>query len=84
MASHPAQTFPVTPAQFDLLSQRASAAGIALSGTSGSATKDGITLAWTYNAAAQTLMIQCTDAPSFVPSSMIASRIQSLVTSSLA
>jgi hypothetical protein len=85
MSSCPTQLFEnVTPTQFDCLSQKASAAGINISGNAGSATQDGITVEWTFDPAAATLSIQCTSAPFFVPCGTINSKISDLVQSCLA
>jgi hypothetical protein len=84
MASCPAHTFRVTAEQFESLTEKANAAGIAIEGTFGSAAKDGITLEWRFDAGTEALTIQCTSAPAFVPCSMIGSRIQALVRDSLA
>lgn len=42
----------------------------------GEASESGFTLKWTYDAGAQTLEIQCTDKPFFVPCGMVSSRIK--------
>jgi hypothetical protein len=85
MSSCAAQTFSnVTPAQFDCLSQKASAAGINISGNTGTASQDGITVEWTFDPAATTLTIQCTSAPFYVPCAMINAKISDLVESCLA
>lgn len=57
----------ITPERFNCLVQKAAAAGIAISGNAGQATKSGITIRWKFDPAAQTLEVQCMNvlAPSF-------------------
>lgn len=82
MSGCAAQTFGgFTSEQFDCLLGKAQAAGINISGDVGSASKDGITIAWAFDPGAQTLTIQCTAAPFFVPCGTINSRIQEIVDS---
>jgi len=77
MSSCAVQVFSnVTPAQFDCLSQKASAAGINISGN---ASQDGITVEWTFDPEATTLSIQCTAAPFYVPCATINAKINDLV-----
>jgi len=84
MSSCATQVFSnVTPAQFDCLSQNASAAGINISGNTGSASQDGITVEWTFDPTAATLSIQCTSAPFFALCGTINSKIHDLVESCL-
>jgi hypothetical protein len=81
MSGCDAQTFSgITQEHFDRLAQKAqSALAITISGDAGSASRDGITIAWDYDRASQTLTIQCTEKPFFPTCGMIASQIQSLV-----
>lgn len=82
MGSCAAQVFSgVTQGQFDCLLQKASASGIAIAGNTGSANKDGITIAWNYDPDTQTLSIQCTSKPFFPTCGMINSEIHHLVDS---
>lgn len=68
-----------TPDQFTCLLTKARAAGIAITATSGTSSKDGITIEWAFDPAAQTLSIQCTAAPFFIPCETINTTIQNLV-----
>ncbi len=81
MGSCAKQTFNgITQDRFDCLVKKAGAAtGIAMSGNSGQASASGITVAWTFDPIAQTLDIQCTSAPFFVPCGTINSKIHELV-----
>ena len=84
MSSCATQVFSnVTQAQFDCLSQKASAAGINISGNAGSASQDRITVEWTFEPTAATLSIQCTSAPFFALCGTINSKIHDLVESCL-
>jgi hypothetical protein len=66
--------------KFDCISQNVSSqVGVALSGPSGSASKDGFTVTWDFDVTQLTLAIQCTDSPFVVPCSLINSRIHALV-----
>jgi hypothetical protein len=74
------QTFSgITQARFDCLVQQAATAGIAITGDAGEATRDGITIRWQFAPAGQTLELQCTDSPLFVPCGTINARIHALV-----
>ena len=84
MSGCPAQTFTgVTQDQFNSLLEKAAAAGIAISGNSGSASQQGITISWNFDLAAQTLTLECTGKPFIVPCGTINSKIHDLVESSL-
>jgi hypothetical protein len=74
------QTFSgITQARFDCLVQQATTAGIAITGDAGEATRDGITIRWQFDPAGQTLELQCTASPFFVPCGTINAKIQALV-----
>ncbi len=75
----------VTPAQFDLLSRKASAtSGISFEGHTGSASHKGFTVIWDYDLTEQTLVIQCTASPFSVTCGSINQRIHDLVDSAAA
>jgi nitrate reductase cytochrome c-type subunit len=59
--------------------QKAEGYGISVSGDSGEATKNGFTVTWNYDPAAQTLQLQCVNSPLLVPCSIINAKIQELV-----
>jgi len=80
MSSCATQSFSnITLDQFNCLVTKAKDAGINISGNSGSVSQDGITIAWTFEPAANTLSIQCTSAPFFVSCGTINSKIHDLV-----
>jgi hypothetical protein len=69
----------ITPDRFTALQQKAaSAAGIAISGDTGEASADGVTIQWNYDPASERLTMQCTDKPMFVPCSLINAKIGSM------
>ena len=74
----------VSPGQYDRLIEKAKAAGIDLSGNSGTASKFGVEVAWNYAPDAQQLTLQCLRTPFFVSSAEVDARLQSLVKESLA
>jgi hypothetical protein len=74
----------VTPEQYARLVEKANASGLELTGNSGTASKFGVEVAWTYLPDAQQLTIQCLKAPFFMKTSDIDAKIQTLVTQSLA
>jgi hypothetical protein len=78
--SCPAQTFSgITPARFQCLAAQAATRNIPITGNSGSATAEGITVSWNFDPASQTLTLQCTSAPLLVPCGMVNSRLHDLV-----
>jgi len=82
MSQCAAQVFTgVSPQKFACLQGKAATQGIAINGDQGSASKDGITVAWNYEAGSETLTIQCTSAPFFLNCGTINSTIHNLVDS---
>ena len=69
----------ITPEKYQSLLATAKAQGLDLSGETGSTAFQGMDFIWTYDPAAQSLAIQCTGKPIFVPCSMIESRIRGLI-----
>jgi hypothetical protein len=85
MAVHPPQVFSgITPAQYELLTEKARKNGIAMSGNSGSASKYGIELEWNYLPDAQQLTVQCLRTPVFVSAATVDGKLQALVRETLA
>jgi len=70
----------ITAEKYQSLLATAKAQGLDLTGETGSTTFQSMDFAWTYDSAAQSLAIQCTNKPIFVPCSMIESRIRALTT----
>jgi hypothetical protein len=85
MAAGEPQVFKgITPDQYAKLAEKARAAGIELSGNSGTASKFGVEVTWNYLPADQVLTIQCLKAPFFMSTADVDARIQKLVQDSLA
>jgi hypothetical protein len=71
----------ITASRFQCLIAKAAANGIEISGNSGSASKDGITIAWNFDPDAGSLTLQCTDSPIFMPCGVINGKLEQLVES---
>ena len=83
MSSCATQTFTgVTQSQFDGLVQKASTAGITISGNSGETSRLGVSISWSFDPASGALELQCLGKPLFVSCDEINSRIQSWVSAS--
>jgi hypothetical protein len=67
-------SFSMTDAQFAAATTRLRAAGIELTGPTGTLSKDGITATYAY--AAGTLTVEIVDKPFFVPVSMIEGKLK--------
>jgi hypothetical protein len=72
----------ISPERFAALSQKAKGSGIDITGDSGTTTKFGVTVTWTYDPQAQELTIQCTEKPFFLSCDDINGRIQNAMTTS--
>ncbi len=73
----------ITPEQYANLIARAQAAGIELSGNSGTATKFGVEVAWNYAPETQQLTLHCLRTPFFVKPEDVNAKLQALVKESL-
>ena len=69
----------ITLEKYQTLIATAKAQGLDLTGATGSTSYQGLDFTWTYDSAGETLTIQCTGKPIFVPCSMIESRIRALL-----
>ncbi len=69
----------INPEKYQTLLATAKAQGLDLTGQTGSTSYQGLDFTWTYDIAAESLTIQCTGKPIFVPCSMIESRIRALL-----
>jgi len=74
----------VTPDQFTRLVEKAKAAGIDITGNTGTASKFGVEITWNYAPATQELSLQCLKTPFFMSASDVNTKIHSLVAQSLA
>ncbi len=73
----------VTQAAWEAAKQAAARFGVQITAVSDNATSDGFTVHWSYDAATQTLSIQCTDSPFWAPCSTINAEINSMVEATL-
>jgi len=69
----------ITAERYAQLLERAQAEGLALEGERGATQYQGMEFAWSYDADASVLVIQCMEKPIFVPCGMIEGRIRGLV-----
>lgn len=74
---------PVSPAQFEVLTAKARAAGLPIAGNSGAASRFGVEISWNYVPEAQQLTLHCLRAPFFVSADEVNTQIQSLVQQTL-
>ena len=80
MSQTPPQIFSgITPEQYATLMQKAQAAGLALSGNSGTASKFGVEVAWNYSPESRQLTLHCLHTPFFVKLEDVNARIKALV-----
>ena len=82
-ASTPQVFSGITPAQYAKLTEKAKAAGVAMSGNSGRATRMGVEVEWDYSEARQELVLTCIKTPFFVNAQEINARLHSLVSETL-
>jgi hypothetical protein len=69
----------VTEEQYKKLAAQARAAGIAIEGASGKASKMGVQIQWNYVASEQRLTLQCLGKPFYMSMDEINSRLRKLV-----
>jgi len=69
----------VNPEKYAILTAKASAAGIKMSGNSGTASQFGVEVSWSYSPQACELTVQCLDTPFFVSPDTVNAKIKSLV-----
>ena len=69
----------LTTEKYASLLATAKTQGLELAGDSGSTTYQGMDFTWNYDQAAESLTIQCTNKPFFVPCSLIEEKIRQLV-----
>jgi hypothetical protein len=69
----------MTAEKFAALIQTAQSQGLAITGPTGSTSYQGMSFTWNYDPATESLTLQCTEKPIFIPCSMIESRIRALI-----
>jgi hypothetical protein len=84
MASSTPQIFQnITPEQYESFVAKAKAAGIAITGDSGTASKMGVTVSWSYDPPRQQLTVQVISTPFFIKASTVDAKIAALVKENL-
>jgi hypothetical protein len=73
----------ITPAQYSLLIAKAQSSGIHITGNSGTTSKYGVEVAWSYSPDARRLTLQCLKTPFFMSTSDVHTKLQSLVEQSI-
>jgi hypothetical protein len=69
----------INPEKYAALTQKANAAGINMSGNSGTASKFGVEVSWSYSSQACELTIQCLNTPFFMSPATVNAKIKALV-----
>jgi hypothetical protein len=69
----------ITPEQYALLIAKANAAGLALSGNSGTASRLGVEVTWNYTPESRMLVVQCLRTPFFLKPEEVNAKIEALV-----
>lgn len=84
MATGTPQVFSgITPAQYAKLTERARAAGVAMNGNSGRASRMGVEVEWNYSEEKQELVFTCLKTPFFVAAEDFNSKLRELVSETL-
>ena len=73
----------ITPENYATLIKKAQAAGLSLTGNSGTASKFGVEVAWNYSPESLELIIQCLGTPFYVKPEQVNAKIQALVKETL-
>ena len=85
MAGYTPQVFSgITPAQYSKLVEKAKAAGVAMSGNTGRTSRMGVEVEWNYSEEKQELVLTCLRAPFFVSADDVNSKLNALVSETLA
>jgi hypothetical protein len=74
----------ITPEQYVFLIAKANAAGLALSGKSGTAARLGVEVTWNYSPELRLLAVQCLRTPFFLKPAEVNDRIEALVRETIA
>jgi len=74
----------ITPGQYAVLVDKANAAGLALNGNSGTASRLGVEVAWSYTPESGLLSIQCLRAPFFMKAEDVNAKIEAVIRSAIA
>jgi len=82
-ASTPQVFSGITPAQYAKLTEKAKAAGVAMSGNSGRASRMGVEVDWNYSEERQELVLTCLKTPFFVKAEDVNAKLHALVSETL-
>ena len=84
MAPSAPQTFKgISPDKYALLQGKAKGAGIEMEGNSGSASKFGVEMQWSYSPETQELSLQCLKHPFFMKAEDVDAKMRNLVQQTL-
>jgi hypothetical protein len=78
-ASTPQVFTGITPAQYIKLTEKAKAAGVAINGNNGRASRMGVEVMWNYSEEKQELVLTCLKTPFFVKAQDINAKLHALV-----
>jgi hypothetical protein len=74
----------ISPEQYTALVSKANATGLALSGDSGTASRLGVEVAWSYTPESGLLSIQCLRTPFFMKPEQVNARIEAVIREAIA
>ena len=84
MAASTPQVFSgVTPTQFAKLTEKAKAAGMAINGNSGRASRLGVEIEWNYSEEKQELILTCLHTPFFLSARDVNAQLHALVSETI-
>ena len=84
MAASTPQVFTgITPAQYAKLTEKAKAAGMAMNGNNGRASRMGVEVEWNYSEEKQELVLICLKTPFFVSAQDVNAKLHALVNEAL-
>jgi hypothetical protein len=85
MGQNPPQVYSgIQPEQFAKLCEGARTKGIDMNGNTGSASKFGVEIAWSYSPESGELTLQCLKTPMFVSAATVYAKLESVVKEGLA
>jgi hypothetical protein len=82
-ASTPQVFSGLTPAQFATLTEKAKAAGVAMNGNNGRASRMGVEVEWNYSEEKRELTLTCLQTPFFVSAHDVDTKLHALVNETL-
>jgi hypothetical protein len=73
----------ITPAQYAKLTEKARAAGVAMNGNNGCASRMGVEVEWSYSEETQELVFTCLKTPFFISAQDFNAKLRALVSETL-